>query len=286
MYKEIEEFFKKEKIEYFGILPMSECIFTRKYLLDREEGFAPKSVICFAVPYYTQEGINISKYAVSHDYHNYMKSLASRLGEYLENTFAGARAFGFSDHSPVLEVPLAAKCGLGIIGENGLLITEKYSSFVFIGEVFTNIDAEKIGYVSAEEIKICAKCGKCKKRCPTNFISQKDKECLSAITQKKGELSQMEKTLIIANNTAWGCDKCQDVCPYTKKAIENNTAVTPIEFFHEKNIAFLDSKTIDEMEENEFILRAYSWRKRETIKRNLVLLEEATNEENSPKPVE
>ena len=286
MRKEIEEFFKKEKIEYFGVLPIEECVFLRRYLLDGEEGFEPKSVICFAVPYYTEEGMNISKYAVSRDYHAYMKSLASRLSLCLSDAFGGSRSIGFSDHSPFSEVALAAKCGLGVIGENGLLITEKYSSFVFIGEVVIDIDAKNLGYVSTEGIKTCIKCGNCKKHCPANCIADKCMECLSAVTQKKGILLQTEESLIKKNNSAWGCDVCQDVCPYTKAAIKNNSLITPINYFHENKIPYLSTEIIDAMDEKEFSLRAYSWRKRETIKRNLVLLGDAENEEKTKKRIQ
>ena len=64
MIKIISDFFKKECIEYYGVLPIEECKIQKDYLLN-DEDFVPRSVICFLVPYYTQNGENLSKYAVS-----------------------------------------------------------------------------------------------------------------------------------------------------------------------------------------------------------------------------
>ena len=246
--------------------------------VEKERAFQAKSVICYAVPYYTQDGDNISKYALSQDYHIYMASLANRLCEYISENFKGSGCYGFCDHSPLDEVSLAAKCGLGVVGENRLLITEKYSSFVFIGEVFTDIEPKMLGYTKAEQIKTCINCKKCESACPTMALSSLACECFSSITQKKGELSDSEIKLIEKIGSAWGCDICQDVCPYTKKAIKNETILSPIQFFHENKIAKLDCDIMDAMDENEFSMRAYSWRKRETIKRNLEILKKAEYE--------
>ncbi len=274
MIKIISDFFKKECIEYYGVLPIEECKIQKDYLLN-DEDFVPRSVICFLVPYYTQNGENLSKYAVSKDYHLYMNQLFEGLSNTLKTVYPQNRIRGFADHSPIFELEAAAKCGLGVIGENRLLINEKYSSFVFIGDIFTDIDAKLLGYVSAEEPKSCLKCGKCKVSCPTGALNDSNKLCLSAITQRKGELSDQELSLIINNNTVWGCDICQNVCPYTLNAITNGTIQTPIKFFYEDIIHKLTSDVLENMNDDEFNMRVYSWRKRETIRRNLILTEEA-----------
>lgn len=277
MTERISEFFKSENIEFFGVLPIEECRLQREYLLKKEDFFA-KSVICFLVPYYTKDGKNLSKYAVSKDYHLYMKGLFSRFYKFFECAYPENKCIGFADHSPASELYLAARCGLGVIGENGLLINEKYSSFVFIGEIFTDISAKSLSYSKAEEIKNCIKCEKCKKACPTKCLENYENECLSAITQKKGELSEKEISLMIDNNTVWGCDICQNVCPYTERARRNGTLKTPISFFYEDTIDELTSGVLDSMSEEAFSCRAFSWRKRETIRRNLLLLEKGKAE--------
>ena len=281
MNKIIEDFFKKEKIEYYGVLPVEECHFIRKYLLEREESahaFRAKSVICYAVPYYTEGDGNISRYAFSRDYHAYVSSLSQKLCECLSARFVGSHNVGFCDHSPIDEVKSAARCGLGVVGKNRLLITEKYSSFVFVGEVFTDINAKTLGYISAERERACLSCGKCKVVCPSGALGEGGGECLSALTQKKGALSAHDVAAIEKSGCAWGCDACQDVCPHTKKAICEGTVVTPIDYFHENKITYLDCDVLDKMDEKEFSARAYAWRKRDTIKRNLEILKKAENE--------
>ena len=98
-------------------------------------------------------------------------------------------------------------------------------------------------------------------------------ECLSAITQKKGELTEAEKQLILENGSLWGCDICQNVCPYTETAIKNGTIYSNVDFFKENRMSFLSSAMIDNMSEEEFVSRAYSWRGKNTVKRNLNILE-------------
>ena len=92
--------------------------------------------------------------------------------------------------------------------------------------------------------------------------------CLSAVTQKKGELSAEESALILRYGSAWGCDICAAVCPYTKKAIaEGNT--TPVEFFKTDRIANLTTNMVKAMDKETFRARAFAWRGRKTILRNL-----------------
>ena len=89
-------------------------------------------------------------------------------------------------------------------------------------------------------------------------------ECLSAITQKKGELSEHERHLMLENNTVWGCDICQNVCPYTK-----NAEYTKIPFFEKEIITTLTQELVEGMSDEEFSSRAFSWRGRGVLIRNL-----------------
>ncbi len=91
------------------------------------------------------------------------------------------------------------------------------------------------------------------------------------MTQKKGELSEKEKEYIVKYKSAWGCDICQLVCPLVQKAIKNG-AQTPISFFREDRIKNLTSDGLCAMSDEEFGKRAFSWRGKATIKRNLELL--------------
>ena len=103
-------------------------------------------------------------------------------------------------------------------------------------------------------------------------------ECLSAVTQKKGELTEIEAGAIKKYGSAWGCDICQEVCPYTIHAKRKGTIYTEVEFFKKSLTPILDSDTVNSMSDEEFAERAYSWRGRNVISRNLKILE--NNPEN------
>ena len=94
------------------------------------------------------------------------------------------------------------------------------------------------------------------------------RECLSAVTQKKGELTEEERDYIIEYGSAWGCDICADVCPYSWKA-----AKTPVKFFYENRTPYLTQDALEKMSDEEFADRAYAWRGRAVIERNLKLFE-------------
>ena len=71
---------------------------------------------------------------------------------------------------------------------------------------------------------------------------------------------------------AWGCDRCQNVCPYTKKALDAGGIYTPIDFFYEKRIEKINVQELFSMGDEEFFERAFSWRGRETLERNLRII--------------
>ena len=249
-------------------IALKDCIKTREYKL-KNAGFNLSNelfAIIIAVPYLTrQENKNLSSYAVSRDYHGYFSELFSAVIPELKSIFPDATFAGFADNSPIDERHAAAVAGLGIIGENGMLITEKYSSYVFLGEIITDLPLP----ANAHDIQKCSGCGRCASACPKDDCGQ----CLSELTQKKGELSDSEAESIIKYGSAWGCDICQVVCPHTVKAIKSQTIYTNIDYFKDNCIPHLTTELLSKMSDEEFAKRAYSWRKRDTISRNLALLE-------------
>ena len=126
MYKRISELLLSEGITEFAPIGLEECTVKKKYLLERAE-IESGTAVMIAAPYYTRhcEGASISAYAVSRDYHLFYKELFDRILPILREEFPANRFAGFADHSPIDEITAAAKAGLGVIGKNGMLITEK-----------------------------------------------------------------------------------------------------------------------------------------------------------------
>lgn len=269
----IKNVFLAENIEFFAVLPFESCAVSNPDIISRRgiDASSVKSVIMFLVPYIAGDGDlgNISLYARSLDYHLYCDGLFSRICAGLEKCY-GRRFWGFADKSPLSETYTAACAGLGVIGDNHLLINEKYGSFVFIGEILSQAFAAELGYDGREPLaKGCLHCGACRAACP---MTQSRMECLSAITQKKGVLTAEEEAYILKYGSAWGCDICQTSCPLVRKVIDSGVK-TPIEFFYRDRISSLTSDAVNAMSDEEFACRAFSWRGRKTILRNLALFE-------------
>lgn len=270
MFEILLDFLQKKHIDCVGAVPLSACRIMRPYLLERA-GIGSGTVFMLAVPYYTPAceapDRSISAYAVSRDYHLFFAELFEELLPYLQNKFPSNRFAAFADHSPISELAAAARAGIGVIGKNGLLLTEKYGSYVFLGEVITDMDIP----CEVLPIKACLDCGACAEVCPA--LGAEGGVCLSALSQKKGDLSEEEKTVLRTTSTVWGCDRCQECCPYNQKAKKAGSIYSPIPFFGESTLPAPTAQVIEEMRAEAFALRAYSWRGRDTILRNLRLCE-------------
>ena len=264
----LRDFFASEKIEYFAVLPYNECRETRSNIMNRES-FTPRSVIIYLLPYYTGRAENVSVYATSLDYHIGISEINARLIEYLKTHYPTNSYKGYGDHSPIDERHAALIGGLGILGDSGLLINEKYGTYAFIADLITDIDPSELGSHTLYPLSFCEHCGACKRACPTGVLRGESTECLSAITQKKGTLTEYEIDLMQKYNTVWGCDLCQSSCPHNK-----SPKTTPIEFFHRERISALTSATIDGMSDEEFSRRAFAWRGRAVVERNLKALKQ------------
>lgn len=272
MFAILSNFFQKNGILLYAPVPLSICSLRKPYLLERAGINGAGTAILFAVPYRTPHcdlpQRNLSAYAVSRDYHAYFASLFDTLLPILRQAFPKERFAAFADHAPIDETDAAARAGLGVLGENGLLLTERYSSFVFLGAIYTSA----LLPTQATEPKRCEGCGACKSACPV----REGGTCLSSLTQKKGVLSEEEAASICRVGSVWGCDICQDVCPHTKRALHAKTIYTEIPYFYEDPIPTLSSALLEKMTEEEFSARAYAWRKKETVMRNLRLIEKGS----------
>ncbi len=265
--------FGEEHITQIATLPFSLCRVTNARLYEKH-GFQPESVLVFLIPYYAVTPDNFSAYAAAEDYHFYAKGLFERLKQKLKRAFPKGDFFGFSDHSPIDERDAAIRAGLGVYGKNRLLISKEYGTYQFIGEILSTLPADTFGNVTVSPFTFCIGCGACLSACPTGLLRGESTECLSAITQKKGTLTNEEKALLREVGTAWGCDECQRVCPYVKEAAHLGTLTTEIPFFKENLITHLDTETVENMSDEVFSRRAFAWRGRETVLRNTRILEE------------
>ncbi len=265
------DIFRENKIDLYAALRFSDCCVTKPHLLSRLSDLTPKSLLLFLVPYYTGETENLSVYAAGRDYHAFMRELSDALIAALRMQFPRSSFYPFADHSPIDERLAAAKAGLGVVGKNRLLLTEKYSSFVFIGEIISDLSPEKLSAVEPQAVSLCDGCNACQSACPSGLLRGDSAICLSALTQKKGCLTEDEACLIGQNGSAWGCDACQNVCPYTQRARANGTLMTQIPYFYQDRMAKLSSAAIQNMSEEDFLTRAFSWRGREVLLRNLSL---------------
>ncbi len=208
-----------------------------------------KTVIMCAFPYKVKQNPPqlLSRYAAIPDYHTLCGERLNAACKRLSEQYPEHRFEHFCDNSPIPEVFAAATAGLGKRGENGLLITEQYGSFVFLGEIVTDLELECDGRYSE-----CDACGKCKAACPMGLDKAR---CLSNISQKK-KLSDAELEALRENGILWGCDICAEACPKNYDA-----KITDIEEFIS---GYRDTYSPGEDSAD----RPYNWRGEEIIKRN------------------
>ena len=263
MVEAIRQIFAERGVIYADAIPFSEATVLLQRKID-QLSFVPQSVIVFAIPYYAGEmpNRNLSRYAVAKDYHLFFQSFSEEVQTELKKLYPEESFVSFADNSPINEREAAAKAGLGIRGMNHLLLTERYGSYVFLGEFLTSIPYQEIGTLSTFVVNDCEKCGLCLASCPKKEV------CLSALTQKKGELTQEETDAILSLGSGWGCDICQEVCPHSQ-----NIEITPIEYFKEDLIEYLTPEILETMGDEDFRQRAYAWRGKKTILRNLLLFD-------------
>ena len=273
MFDRIRDLLSESGIELSAPIALRDCTVNRPYLLERVGIDESGTAVIFAIPYHTpfceSPDRNCSRYAVSRDYHLFIKELSDAILPTLREEYPSARFALFADHSPIDEREAAARTGLGVMGKNKLLITEKYSSYVFLGELITSAAPPETHLLPSPAL--CEGCGTCLAACPQ--AAGKVTECLSALTQKKGTLREDEQAQIAAYGSVWGCDVCQEVCPHTKKALASGTITSPIPFFHKDPMPRLTYRRIQDMTDDAFAARAYAWRGREVILRNLSVTE-------------
>lgn len=273
----LRDYFHSAHIDRFAYLPADTLPVIHPHLLRALPDVS--TVLFAAIPYYVSENAsNLAMFARGRDYHAFARSLGDGALRILRQNHPQAKAAAFADHSPYNEVVGAAMAELGVIGDNGLLITEKYSSFVFIFEFLTTLPPAEMGAEGIPRgdgvIRHCEHCGICESACPGQCIGRDRTTCLSAIGQKKGELTEAEIRRFRTGEYAWGCDVCQSVCPHTLQAIRAGTIDTPIAYFRDKRLSVLTAEAIEAMDESAYKAYAFGWRPKEVMLRNLRMMEE------------
>ncbi len=236
-----------------------------------EIGFSRNAVVAL-FPYFVKgERGNLSLYARGIDYHTVAESLLKKLSEVLLSKGA-TETLVHVDKGTLDDRKAAYEAGLGFFGMNGMLISPRYGSYFFIGQIVHNLDIEPDLPMETE----CISCGRCERECPNGAIKGgrvDESKCLSAITQKRGELDETEKALIVKNGLCWGCDVCQRVCPHNA-CLETNA----IPQFLSERITNLSKDDVEGLSNREFKEKygkyAFSWRGKNVILRNLEILEE------------
>ena len=184
-----------------------------------------KSVIVVLFYYYPPvyqndaSGYKISKYAFGKDYHTVVKEKLNLLGEYIKKIAPGHTYRVFTDSAPVLEKAWAVRAGLGWTGKHSLLIVPRKGTYFFLGELITSLELEADQPFVGDH---CGTCTKCIQSCPTGAILAPGvldaRKCISyqTIELKDDQLPEASRGL----NKEWifGCDICQDACPWNKKA--------------------------------------------------------------------
>lgn len=165
----------------------------------------------------------LSKYAFGTDYHFVLKDKLKKLQAFIDEKIAPCSGRPFVDSAPVLERAWAQRAGLGWIGKNSNLISLHHGSFFFIGELILDIE---LPYDTPKPVSDhCGRCTKCIDACPTKAIVANRvvdaRKCISYQTiELRGELDENLKGQF--ENRVFGCDICQDVCPWNLKSEAHN----------------------------------------------------------------
>lgn len=182
-----------------------------------------KSVICVALNYYTpaqhsnKPGVGkISRYAWGDDYHDILTGKLKQLWGWLQQEFPGMEGRYYVDTGPVMDKVWAQRAGIGWIAKHTNVITQDFGSWVFLGELITTLELD----ADQPATDHCGTCTLCIEACPTNAIVEEyvvdSNKCLSYLTiEHKGEIEGEIRHQF--ENWIYGCDICQDVCPWNHK---------------------------------------------------------------------
>jgi len=226
-----------------------------------------KSVVVFAVDYSSKSHPElksgygrVARYAWGKDYHtvlrNKLRALVNSIESHLGRTIS-CRVF--SDSVPLLERALAADAGLGFVGKNTFLIRPRYGSNFFIAEILWDIELES---EKVESSGSCGTCSRCISSCPTGAIVDEyqldARKCISYLSiEKRGALKVSERRAI--GEWVFGCDICQDVCPFNHASQKEALAAQFNDFDAESGVGpLLNLRTLIELRSESEFKRLFS----------------------------
>lgn len=216
-----------------------------------------KTVIVTATNYFTpfyhieKKGYGkISRYAWGEDYHNIIKKMQKKLIARIQQIAPNSENKYFVDSSPVLEKQWAIRSGIGYQGKNGLIIHPKYGTWIFLGVILTSLDITPSKPFTKD---LCKKCTKCIDNCPTSAIVRPKvidaNKCIAYHTCEtkpdEGLPYYIRKNL---NGWIYGCDDCQNVCPWNKNAIPTTNKA----FYPKKEKISIEIQKVFDMTDDEF----------------------------------
>lgn len=237
-----------------------------------------KSVVSLLLNYYpseiqNQDAYKISKYAYGQDYHFVIKDKLKDLLKFIQQEIGDVNGRVFVDSAPVLDKAWAAKSGLGWIGKNSNLITKQVGSFYFIAELIIDLELEYDNPTTDH----CGSCTACIDACPTQAIVEPyvvdGSKCISYFTiELKEQIPNEMKGQF--DNWMFGCDVCQDVCPWNRFSKPHNEPLfTPNQemlSFSKKDWLEITDDVFKKIFKNSAVKRT----KLEGLKRNVLFLKE------------
>jgi epoxyqueuosine reductase len=189
-----------------------------------------KSVVVVALNYFPEKEQTLSTYKVARfaygqDYHFVVREKLQQLLQTLNQADIPVKGRAFCDSAPIAERYWAEKAGLGWIGKNQQLIVPFLGSYFLLGVLL--IDQE-LDYNKITVENKCGQCQRCQKACPTGALDLNgldSRKCISYLSiEKKGDFSKTELALMEHNNWIFGCDICQEVCPWNRFSKPNTFA--------------------------------------------------------------
>lgn len=188
--------------------------------------FAPaRTAICVALNYHAPlpespapaQPARFARYTLGRDYHEHFKDRLYDLADWLRATIPGAQTRSGVDTVPVMERELAARAGIGWVGKNTCVINERVGSWIFLGEILTSLDLP----LDEPATDRCGTCRRCIEACPTGAITAPyvldASRCISYLTIEHRSAIPPALTQRMGD-WVFGCDICQDVCPWNRKA--------------------------------------------------------------------